>query len=95
MEVKVNCLKIVANTGFAFFSTLGSILTLNSLTSGKIPTNVIIPASLLCAAIQGGTAFFKELLEQSKAKKSASTKGRRAGKKNSKLVKALDYLTVF
>lgn len=61
----VRWIRVTANSGFAFFSSLLGLLTFDSLVKTQLPFNMVITASLFIALINAGTAFFRELLQQS------------------------------
>ena len=61
---RIQWAKICANVGVAFFSTLSSLLTFDALTGGQVPEEIMLPASLMVALIQGGLSFCKELSEE-------------------------------
>ena len=63
-------IRIIGVTGTAFFSTLGGLLTVQGLTHGAIPLELLLPASFSVGAIQGGLAFFREITSQSREEKS-------------------------
>jgi len=60
---KINWYKIIGNSGTAFFTTMGGIVSYNSLIANTVPINILIPVSLLVSGIHGSLAFFKELSE--------------------------------
>jgi hypothetical protein len=83
----INWLKILAVTGTSFFTTLIGILTIDALTQGSIPWNLLLPASFLVAAFQGGLAFCRELTAESEQLKMENDMLR---KKMGKKTKAAD-----
>ena len=62
----INWIRCIAVAGTAFFTTLASLITVEALTGGQIPPNVLIYTSLLVGGIHGGLAFFKELESETK-----------------------------
>ena len=62
-------IKVVSNTGTAFLTTLSGLLTIEGLTGGAIPLDLLLSSSLLISALQGGLAFFRELSKQDSERK--------------------------
>lgn len=62
--IKMNCLKIVANGGVAFFTTLTGLLSADTLLQVNLPTSSIFIGAAIAAGIQAGLAMFKELQTQ-------------------------------
>ena len=58
---RVNWLKVGANTGVAFFSALGSTLTVDALCGHKIPIEMLLLASLMTGLIQAGLTLCREV----------------------------------
>jgi len=91
--MNINWIKVGANAGVAFFSTLGSLLTFDSLIGGQIPKEVIIPASVMVAGIQGFLSFFKEIKEESERNPKLNRFCPK--RKGSSSLKVLEYLTIW
>lgn len=84
--MKINWLKILANAGLAFFSTLAGI---NLVIGGQVNPDVSFMAALIASIIPAAISFFKELSEQSENTVQA-VKRRNRGTQT-----FLHYMTVF
>ena len=93
--MKFNWIKVGANTGVAFFSTLGSLLTFDSLTGGTIPKEIILPASMLVAGIQGCLSFCKEMHSEADKIGNPEKYLRKSRRKRSSSLKILENLTIW
>lgn len=90
--MKIKWIKVCANAGVAFFSTLSSLLTFNALVASEIPKEVILPASLLVAVIQGGLSLCKEIHEQAEQ---SEMKCKQTHSKGSMKIDIYKYLTIW
>ena len=84
-------IRIIGNVGTAFFSTIGGLLTLEGLTGGAIPLDLLLPASFVVAGIQGALAFFREITEVSKEKNFKGFVSLCNGNKSKKINGFLNY----
>jgi hypothetical protein len=57
----INWIKILANGGTAFFTTLVGILTMDSISNTQVSLQFTISAAILIGFIQAGLAICKEL----------------------------------
>jgi len=63
-NMKIRWIKVFGIFGTSFFTSLAALLTIDALTSNVIPLNVIVPASIIVALIQGGLAFCREITRE-------------------------------
>lgn len=68
MARKINWTRVCANFGLAFFSTLSGAFTISGLLKVEVPFIVFLSISLFVAFIQGGMAFFVEMLKETEEK---------------------------
>ena len=83
----VNWLKIICNSGVAFFTTIGGLLGADVVMDINLPANGIVVGALIVAGIQAGLAFFVSLQQQAEIEETSGTNCKKKGFTN--------YITLF
>ena len=82
----MNWIKIVANGGFTFFSTLAGLLTFDGIVGGEIPLTMLIFGSLVSSSIQFGASAFKEAVYECNEDERKKKQDRKTKEDNAKFL---------
>lgn len=67
--MKINWIRVVCNSGIAFFTTASSILTADAMLESTIPLSNLVLIALISSFIYAGLAFFTELKHETNSDK--------------------------
>lgn len=59
-------IRILANSGLAFFTTMSGIFTADSILQANFPLEYVFLTATIVSSIQAAIAFFREILKENK-----------------------------